>query len=381
MKAVILCVDRDDDLGVKARVTTPVVGRRRCLEAAVALGLADPEDSDVNALLAAVHLFDRESTNPENAKDQVEVAAIAGHRQMGLRGDRKLAEELDAVLELTHADQVILVSDGAEDEQVMPILQSRVKVMHVHRSVVKQAPRLEGFYYVLTRMLDEPKQSRRFVLPLSILVLVWGLGFLFGVQTYVGGAILAFFGFWLLIHAMQWDQPVARFLGDVGRGLRSGRLTFAALLFAAVIVAFGAATGWLQMEALPAHLAATHGPALSATSLRTAMYLTFFDTALPFLVVGLMVLTCANLLSAILRDGRTKVRHWTALLSLTSLYLFGYVAIEVGLQVLVGGKSLLEAWTLEYVLVLVAGMLLALGGSFLVRYVRAFQRDAARTLR
>src|ERR1051325_1328116 len=164
MKSLILCVDRDDDVGGKGGIATPVVGRRRNLEAAMALGLADPEDSDTNALLAAVKLYDQELKAGSPA-DQVEVATVAGHKSLGLQADRKLARELEEVLGAVRPDEVILVSDGAEDEQILPILNSRAKVTHVHRSIVKQAPRLEGFYYVLTRLLDDEKQAKRFVLP------------------------------------------------------------------------------------------------------------------------------------------------------------------------------------------------------------------------
>ncbi len=187
MKTLILCVDRDDDLGHKANVETPLVGRRRNVEAATALGIADPEDSDTNAIFAAVNLYDRELRRAQERGHQVEVASIAGHRVVGLKSDRRLAAELDEVLELVRPDEVVLVSDGAEDEQIIPILQGRVPVAHVHRSVVKQAPRLEGFYYVLTRMLDDDKFAKRFVLPFSLVLLVWGAAFFLDILNYAWG--------------------------------------------------------------------------------------------------------------------------------------------------------------------------------------------------
>jgi len=57
-RTLVLCVDRDDDLGFKARIDGPIVGREACLHAATSLGLADPEDSDVNALFETVRLYD-----------------------------------------------------------------------------------------------------------------------------------------------------------------------------------------------------------------------------------------------------------------------------------------------------------------------------------
>ena len=41
-KILVLCVDRDNDLGDKAKVKGPVVGRDEILKAAGVLALADP---------------------------------------------------------------------------------------------------------------------------------------------------------------------------------------------------------------------------------------------------------------------------------------------------------------------------------------------------
>ena len=50
----MLAIDRDDDFGKKAGVRGPVIGRDACIDAALKLSLADPEDSDANVLYAAV---------------------------------------------------------------------------------------------------------------------------------------------------------------------------------------------------------------------------------------------------------------------------------------------------------------------------------------
>ena len=43
---LILCVDRDADLGTKADIKTPLIGRAANLNAAVSLALKDPEEAD-----------------------------------------------------------------------------------------------------------------------------------------------------------------------------------------------------------------------------------------------------------------------------------------------------------------------------------------------
>jgi hypothetical protein len=58
-RILILCVDRDGDLGTKAGIKTPLVGRTVNLDAAVSLALKDPEEPDANAMFEAVSLYDR----------------------------------------------------------------------------------------------------------------------------------------------------------------------------------------------------------------------------------------------------------------------------------------------------------------------------------
>ncbi|HLF15999.1 MAG TPA: DUF373 family protein [Candidatus Thermoplasmatota archaeon] len=358
MKTLVLCVDRDDDMGAKAGVETPVVGRRRCVEAAMALGLADPEDSDTNALLAAVRVYDQELREAETGGNQAEVACIAGGRSLGLKGDRKLAHELDEVLALVRPDDVVLVSDGAEDEQILPILQSRVKVSHVHRSVVKQAPRLEGFYYVLTRMLDEPKQARRFVLPTAIILLVWGAAILFGFQTYAWGATLAFAGLWLLVHAMKWEDRVGGVLRDLGLSLRTGKVSIFATILMVVLLAVGALQAW---EETP--------PADQATT--TFRTLVFLEAYLPYFVSGLLVRTVGRLLDTWIRQGGAGLGHWTA----GSFFIaFGFLA-DVALEVAIGyleHDTWADILTFGLVVQLMAGLALAMGAFIVARYLRNF---------
>ncbi|MFW5987405.1 MAG: DUF373 family protein, partial [Methanohalophilus sp.] len=50
MQTLVICIDRDNDLGDKAEVQTPIIGREAHVDAAVRLASADPEDSDINTL-------------------------------------------------------------------------------------------------------------------------------------------------------------------------------------------------------------------------------------------------------------------------------------------------------------------------------------------
>ena len=46
VRTLVITIDRDNDLGVKAGIRGPVIGRKATLTAALKLGIADPEESD-----------------------------------------------------------------------------------------------------------------------------------------------------------------------------------------------------------------------------------------------------------------------------------------------------------------------------------------------
>ena len=112
-KILVLCVDRDNDVGEKAGVETPVVGKTAIEDAAKKFALADPEDSDVNALFAALKIYEdlKEQAAPqEESEEGAEIALIAGDRDIGVKSDTKIASQLDEVLARTGAKRAIIVT-------------------------------------------------------------------------------------------------------------------------------------------------------------------------------------------------------------------------------------------------------------------------------
>ena len=65
-----------------------MVGREACLDAAVKLALADPEDSDVNAIFQTISTYDRLREEGEDP----EIAVIGGNHFRFIEGDRKIAK-------------------------------------------------------------------------------------------------------------------------------------------------------------------------------------------------------------------------------------------------------------------------------------------------
>jgi putative membrane protein len=177
-KILILCVDRDDDLEKKAGVKTPVIGRKKNLEAAIKLALSDPEEPDANAMFEAMRTYDKlkDESKPE---EDFEIAAISGSEIGGVTADRKIAAELEQLLDTFSATEIILVVDGYSDEAVLPLIQSRVPVTSVSRIIIKHSESIEETVALFSRYLkmiwENPRFSRLLLGVPGLLILVAGI--------------------------------------------------------------------------------------------------------------------------------------------------------------------------------------------------------------
>jgi len=240
---LVLCVDLDDDLGRKTGVESPVVGRDAVREAAVALATADPEDSDVNVLFEGLHLAD------EVDDEAVEVAAVTGVDGSDVRANRKVGEELDRVLaELATGEDVraIVVTDGAQDESVVPVIRSRVSIDGVRRVVVRQAQDLESMYYTIKQVLDDPETRGTILVPLGILLLIYPLTIVADSLGYPGtglGLISALLGLYILGRGLGLEDWLDAAVSRTREALFTGRITLITYVVAAALLAIGGLGG------------------------------------------------------------------------------------------------------------------------------------------
>ena len=217
-RTLILCVDRDDDLGTKALVETPVLGRDEMLRAATKLAISDPEEADANAMFEAVRLYEQ-LTATASPNEEYEVAIITGSPAGGVKADRKLLSELDEVLKSFPADGVILVSDGYADEAVFPLIQSRAPIVSVKRVVVRHSKSIEETAALFSRymklVLENPRYSRIVLgLPgalILILLLLWALDLL----VYAWIAFMLGLGTFMCIKGFKLDYYIGRALRAV----------------------------------------------------------------------------------------------------------------------------------------------------------------------
>jgi putative membrane protein len=353
---LVVCVDRDDDLGRKAGVQGPIVGRAEAVDAATRLAVADPEDSDTNAIFAAVSLLDE----LRGAGEACEVCVLTGSPKVGVLSDRRVADQFDHVLGKVKATSAYLVSDGAEDEYLFPILASRVRVDGVRRVYVRQSASIESTYYTVTRALKDPKLRAKTVLPFALVLLTLGIAaaggvFLWGI---VGLSILL--GVYLVFWTFDIDEAIIDSLRSASTDIRQGSAAFGFGLFAMALVGVGFLEGYNAYAA-----AATTAPLLRL--------LLFFQTALIWWVAGALVWEFGRAVRRTFARGRFPRNFWvattsiigTGVLSAGIVYLVRYLEGAIGssqLPVLIG--------------LLAAGFGLLIGAGGLSQYWKAVARRA-----
>ncbi|HIE14677.1 TPA: DUF373 family protein [Candidatus Bathyarchaeota archaeon] len=219
-RILILCVDRDNDVGKKAGVRTPIIGRRKNMDAAVKLILTDPEEADANAMFEAIRIYDKAKVSQE-PNGIYQVATIAGSEIGGIAADRKLVSELKTVLKRFSADSIILVTDGFSDEDILPLIQSRVPVTSVRRVIVKHSESIEETAAVFSKyfkmLIEDPRYSKIALgLPgilLIALATLWTIGAFipYDIGTWAWISALFIIGSYLLARGYRFDEKAARF--------------------------------------------------------------------------------------------------------------------------------------------------------------------------
>ena len=205
-KLLVICIDRDNDVGEKAGISTPVVGRDACIEAAQRLALEDPEDADSNSIFSAVKTYE----DLISKGYQVEVITVAGVKERGVQADEKILVETKKVLEKFSANGAVIVSDGEDDESVIPVIQNVLPVVSVQRVVMKVSRSVEYSYAVFGKYLKmvayDTKYSKFFLGVPGILLLIGGIATVFGYTAEIFAVLVSILGGAFLIRAFDIDR-------------------------------------------------------------------------------------------------------------------------------------------------------------------------------
>ncbi|MFB6267843.1 MAG: DUF373 family protein [Halodesulfurarchaeum sp.] len=347
---LVLCVDLDDDLGRKTGIPTPVMGRNEVEHAAVALAEADPEDSDVNVLFEGVHLHDSLA-----AEEPVTLAAVTGEERGDVAANRAVGQEVDEVLAMLQTSDpvtAIVVTDGAQDESVVPVIRSRVPIDSVRRVVVRQAQDLESMYYTIKQVLDDPETRGTILVPLGVLLLIYPLAVLadmLGLPGAVLGISSAILGLYALFRGLGLEETVDNLVETARESLYTGRVTLITYVVAAALLVVGGVEGMNSLQRVQAS-----GP----TGVGTVIAALFYGAVRWFAAAGLT--TSLGQITDEYLSGHFRWRYMNApfyvlaiaaVLHTVSAFFLGQVSLRILAAVLTAGTLVSVLSTLTFAVV------------------------------
>ncbi len=311
-RLLIICIDRDNDVGEKANIATPVVGRDACIEAAQRLALEDPEDADSNSIFSAIKTYE----DLISKGYQAQVITVAGLKARDVHADEKIALEIRSVLEKFSANGAVIVSDGEDDESVIPLVQNILPVISVQRVVMKVSRTVEYSYAVFGKYLKmiayDSKYSKFFLGVPGILLLIGGIAAIVGYTTEIFAVLVSVLGGAFLIRAFDIDKAWSSWTKPTPSGfIRMFTLIAGIILVLASILA--------GVVAVDVSLIDSEAQLLNIVSNKILVG-QFISGALPILWVGIASIFVGTFLSNWLGGISKQISDSLRLIVLAALY-------------------------------------------------------------
>ncbi len=290
MSTLVVCVDRNDDIGRKTGLQMPVAGWEAVQALVTDVGLADPEDSSVNCLLEAL----RVARDLRDGDETSIVAVISGTGDTRVGADRAVAAQMDELMETYDPDSTIIVIDSAEDERLVPILESRVRVDAVDRVVVRQARDIESTYYLLKQFLADEELRQTVLVPTGVAliafpVLLLQLGLAMATST-----ITAVIGLFVLYKGLAIGDYFRNLPAEARDALYSGRVSIVTYVVAVGLSLIGVFAGALRAAPVDS----------TGNVLMTAMAFAF--ESVPWIAVAALTASMGRLLDEAIRNDRVR---------------------------------------------------------------------------
>lgn len=373
-RTLIICIDRDDDIGVKAGVKTPVVGRDACVRAGTQLAVTDPEEADSNAIFAAIKEYDTLLGKGEIC----EVIVVSGVFERGVIADRKIRSQVADILKGFPADGAVLVSDGVEGEELVPVLQSLVPIVALRNVIIKHSKSVEESYEVLGRyfrMLLFDSRYSRYTLGIPGIIFV---AVVLIYQRYPGSAVLAltvFIGAVFIIRGFDIDRKIESIRDLSASGYLRLFSVLASLLIVLVGFASGIAVFFQQCNVtpvpVPCQIANNSVQSLGSFLFNAPKLIGYFIiNAELFIWLGLGVYVSTSIVFNLLRvRSRHIARHGVELFVLALLYF----PVSIFANTLVSPRGNTDLFVAIIMFALAINFTIA---AYLYRYINARRRQA-----
>ncbi|MFH0906628.1 MAG: DUF373 family protein [archaeon] len=228
-KILILSIDRDDDIGQKLGRAGPFIGFSNNLKLASDLAIKDPEESDANCIFAALRKYEQLKKNYD-----VEIATLTGYTKDNLfYADKNIADQLKLVLENFEASSVVFVTDGAEDDQVIPLIQNYLPIISKELVIVRQAKEIESIFYTIKKAINDPVFARIIFGVPAIIMLILLFAGPYGLKI-----VLFLCGMFLLIKGFNLESKLIKLFDSLKKKFSISHISFIFYIISFVLFIF-----------------------------------------------------------------------------------------------------------------------------------------------
>jgi putative membrane protein len=298
VSTLVVCLTRGE-LGADP----PVVGRSAAESLVTTVGIDDPEDSRVNCVLEGLRVA-------RDLEEDTILAVLARSEQVG--SERDVARQLDELVDEHDPDSAVVVVDSADDERLLPVVESRLPVAAVDRVVVRQARDIESTYYLLKQFLGDEQLRRTVLVPVGLALLAFP-ALLAVSESLTGalGAIAAVFGLLVLFKGLRLGTLLTTLSADLRKALYGGRVSVVTYVVASGLLMVGSTIGVLGASGLS-----------TGRTVEPLVLVQFVHLVIPWFSAAILVASAGRLLDGLLREEE-----------LGSYVNLPFVAIAVGLAV------------------------------------------------
>jgi len=282
---LVCCVDRDNDIGERAGVHPPITGWEAVRSLVADVGLADPESASVNCLLASLRI----TRDLRDEGEKAIVAVLSGTHGSAAGADRAIAAQLDELVARYDLESAVVVIDSTEDERLVPVIESRLRVDGVNRVVVRQARDIESTYYLLKQFLADEELRTTVLVPLGIGLLLAPALLLWFSPTVALAGVISLLGAAVLYKGLGVDTVVARFVERSRDLLYSGQVSVVTTVTALGLLGIGVLAGALAVSE-------ADQPAVGAV--------VFAHSGVPWIALAAVVASAGRVVDAVIQRGR-----------------------------------------------------------------------------
>jgi putative membrane protein len=235
----------------------------------------------------------------------------------GIAADEKIGSEIQSILDIYAADGAVIVSDGEDDETIIPVIHTILPIISVQRVIIRHSRSVEYSYAILGRyvkmLVYDPRYSRFFLGVPGALLVVAGISTIFGLTKEAVALVLSILGVAFIIRAFDLDKAIS----SLGRPTPSGFIRIFSVFAGVLIILVSIVNG---LSNVPVDLVSSHQSIFSIVTNRIIIG-SFIHGTITLLWIGLATILAGSLLSNWFKGSITTMSDILRLVILALLYI------------------------------------------------------------